>query len=63
MYLTGAGPFPAVIDLFGTAGGLVEYKASMLASRGIMALALAYFNYDDLPAYFDDLDVDYFRVS
>ena len=62
MYV-GTGPFPSIIDLFGTAGGLIEYKASMMASRGIMTLALAYFDYDDLPDFFLDIDVDYFRVG
>lgn len=55
----GGGPVPAVIDLFGAAGGLVEYRAALLASRGIMALALAYFRYDDLPKTMNELEVDY----
>ena len=38
-----------VIDLLGGVGGLVEFKASLLASNGFAALALAYFAYDDLP--------------
>src|SRR5688572_28820449 len=45
----GAGPFPGVIDMFGTAGGLTVYRAALLASRGFAALALAFFNFDDLP--------------
>ena len=60
--LVGNGPFPGVIDLFGTAGGLNEYRAALLASRGLAALALAYFGYDDLPAGIT-LDLDYFDVS
>ena len=39
-----------VMDLLGGTGGLVEFKASLLASRGFAALALAYFGYDDLPS-------------
>ena len=38
------------MDLLGGTGGLVEFKASLLASRGFAALALAYFGYDDLPS-------------
>lgn len=29
--------------MFGTVGGLVEYRAALLASRGFVTLALAYF--------------------
>ena len=37
------------MDLLGGTGGLVEFKAALLASHGFAALALAYFGYDDLP--------------
>ncbi|XP_074643510.1 bile acid-CoA:amino acid N-acyltransferase-like [Tubulanus polymorphus] len=56
----GAGPFPAVVDMFGTNGGCVEHRAALLASRGIASLALAYFAYDDLPSEVDHLDMAYF---
>ncbi|XP_074660934.1 acyl-coenzyme A amino acid N-acyltransferase 1-like [Tubulanus polymorphus] len=56
----GTGPFPAVIDMFGTNGGCVEYRSALLASRGIASLALAYFNYEDLPSKVDQLDMNYF---
>ncbi|XP_052031437.1 acyl-coenzyme A amino acid N-acyltransferase 2-like [Apodemus sylvaticus] len=45
----GKGPFPGIIDLFGFIGGLVEFRASLLASHGFAVLALAYFAYEDLP--------------
>ncbi|XP_072290585.1 acyl-coenzyme A thioesterase 1-like isoform X2 [Eucyclogobius newberryi] len=38
----GPGPFPAVLDLWGGGGKLVEYRASLLASHGFAALALDY---------------------
>ncbi|KAK7891301.1 hypothetical protein WMY93_023264 [Mugilogobius chulae] len=38
----GPGPFPAVLDLWGGGGELVEYRASLLASHGLAALALDY---------------------
>ena len=38
------------MDISGATGGLVEYKASLLASHGFAALALAYVGYDDLPS-------------
>lgn len=46
--------------MFGAAGGLVEYRASLLASRGILTLALAYFRYDDLPRSLDRFELEYF---
>ncbi|TSM52327.1 Acyl-coenzyme A thioesterase 1 [Bagarius yarrelli] len=36
------GPFPAVLDLWGGGGGLVEYRSALLASKGYVALSLEY---------------------
>ncbi|XP_048251942.1 acyl-coenzyme A thioesterase 2, mitochondrial-like [Haliotis rufescens] len=55
----GKGPFPGVLDMFGSTGGLVEFRAALLASRGFVSFALAYFNYDDLPSSLADVDFDY----
>ncbi|RXG58628.1 Acyl-coenzyme A amino acid N-acyltransferase 1 [Armadillidium vulgare] len=57
----GEGPFPGVVDMFGTAGGLLEYRSAQLASRGVASLALAYFGYDDLPKNLEELDLEYFK--
>ncbi|KAK2832438.1 hypothetical protein Q7C36_015900 [Tachysurus vachellii] len=38
----GPGPFPCVLDMWGGGGGLVEYRAALLASHGFVALALQY---------------------
>ncbi|XP_052031438.1 bile acid-CoA:amino acid N-acyltransferase [Apodemus sylvaticus] len=57
----GEGPFPGVIDLFGVAGGLIEFRASLLASHGFATLALAYFGYDDLPSRLEKIDLEYFE--
>ncbi|KAJ1166776.1 hypothetical protein NDU88_007172 [Pleurodeles waltl] len=54
---------PGVIDLSGGTGGLVEYRASLLASRGFATLALAYFGYDDLPKSSKDMDLEYFEEA
>ena len=51
-----------VIDILGGGGGLVEYKAALLASRGFATLALAYMDYDDLPK-FPTIDLDYFEEA
>ncbi|KAM4662413.1 acyl-coenzyme A thioesterase 1-like [Discoglossus pictus] len=59
----GSGPFPAVIDLYGTGGGLMEHRASLLASHGFMTMALAYFDYDDLPKVLGGLHLNYFREA
>jgi len=52
-----------VIEMLGGAGGLVEFKASLLASHGFAALALAYFAYDDLPDNHSSLDMEYFEEA
>ncbi|OXB57403.1 hypothetical protein ASZ78_010118 [Callipepla squamata] len=59
----GPGPFPAVIDLFGGAGGLMEFRAGLLASRGFAVLALAFFAYEDLPKALTQLDLEYFEEA
>lgn len=56
----GDGPFQGVIDLFGTVGGLTEFRSALLASRGFASLALPYFAYEDLPQNLFDLDLEYF---
>ena len=57
----GQGKHPALIDLYGSPGGLLEHRAAMLASRGFVTLALAYFGYQDLPKK-PRVDCDYFLV-
>ena len=56
------GVFPAVIDMFGTAGGILEFRAALLASHGFICLALPYFDYKDLPESFWGIDLEYFEV-
>lgn len=62
MLLSGEGPFPGIIDLFGGVGGLVEFRASLLAAHGFAVLALAYFAYEDLPNLLE-VDLDYFEEA
>lgn len=59
----GPGPFPGVIDIFGVGGGLLEYRASLLASHGFATLALAYYDFDDLPTRLDSIHLDYFEEA
>ena len=49
--------------MFGTAGGLLEYRSAQLASRGIASLALAFFSYDDLPKGLEEFDIAYFEEA
>ncbi|XP_044281803.1 acyl-coenzyme A amino acid N-acyltransferase 2-like isoform X2 [Varanus komodoensis] len=59
----GPGPFPGVIDMFGGAGGLFEFRASLLASRGFAVLALALFAYEDLPKNLTEVDLEYYEEA
>ncbi|XP_028637983.1 acyl-coenzyme A thioesterase 3 isoform X2 [Grammomys surdaster] len=59
----GTGPFPGIIDLFGLGGGLLEYRASLLAGKGFAVMALAYYNYDDLPKSMDIIHIEYFEEA
>lgn len=49
--------------MFGFIGGLVEFRASLLASHGFAVLALAYFGYEDLPEKLQEIDLDYFEEA
>ncbi|XP_006865606.1 PREDICTED: acyl-coenzyme A thioesterase 6-like [Chrysochloris asiatica] len=59
----GMGPFPGVIDLSGSGGGLCEYRASLLSGHGFAVLALAYFRFEDLPEYLNDMQLEYFEEA
>ncbi|XP_072425270.1 acyl-coenzyme A amino acid N-acyltransferase 1-like [Chiloscyllium punctatum] len=59
----GDGPFPGLIDLFGDEGGLIEFRACLLASRGFATLALPYFGFEDLPMTMTDLHLEYFEEA
>lgn len=49
--------------MFGGIGGLVEFRASLLAAHGFAVLALAYFAYEDLPKHLADVDLEYFEEA
>ena len=48
--------------MFGTAGGLMEFRAALLASRGFASYALPIFAYEDLPESMLNVDFEYFEV-
>lgn len=55
--------FPGIIDIDGLGGGLREYRASLLANHGFATLALAYYNYEDLPQDVTKLHLEYFEEA
>lgn len=59
----GEGPFPGIIDLFGGIGGLIEFRASLLAAHGFAVLAVAYFAYEDLPSQLANVELEYFEEA
>jgi dienelactone hydrolase len=59
----GAGPFPAVIVVGGSGGGLSEPFSALLASHGFIVLALAYFGIEPLPLDLIDIPLEYFETA
>ena len=59
----GPGPFPAIVDMFGTAGGILEFRSALLASRGFVSYALPFFAFEDLPTTLDNIQLEYFEVQ
>ncbi|XP_070148580.1 acyl-coenzyme A thioesterase 2, mitochondrial-like isoform X2 [Ovis canadensis] len=57
------GPFPGIVDILGAGGGLLEYRASLLAGKGFAVMALAYCNYEDLPKGLENLHLEYFEEA
>lgn len=51
------------MDLYTFGGGLSEPRASLLANRGYVVLALAYYGYQDLPKKPKMLDLEYFEEA
>ncbi|XP_062407389.1 acyl-coenzyme A thioesterase 1-like [Sardina pilchardus] len=59
----GPGPFPAILDIPHLGGGLTELRASLLAKKGYVVMALAYHGYQDLPKVLMKLDVEYLEEA
>ncbi|XP_068449755.1 bile acid-CoA:amino acid N-acyltransferase-like [Clinocottus analis] len=61
----GPGPFPAMMDLWGMGGGLVEYRSALFASKGYASFSLAYFAHKDLSGSKDRVNVgdSYFKSA
>lgn len=59
-YPVKGGPFPGVIILGGSEGGLFEGWAQALAANGFAALSLAWFRYQGLPDELVEIPLEYF---
>ncbi|XP_037607495.1 acyl-coenzyme A thioesterase 1 [Sebastes umbrosus] len=59
----GKGPFPGIVDMYTFGGRLTEPRASLLANKGFVVLALAYMGYEDLPKGPKKLDLEYFEEA
>lgn len=57
----GIGPFPTVIVLNGSGGGINETRAAQYAARGIQAFALGYFRAEGLPRFISRTPLEYFE--
>ena len=55
------GPFPGIILLGGSGGGMDITMAKTLASNGFATLALAYFRYPELPGWLVEIPLEYFK--
>jgi dienelactone hydrolase len=59
----GAGRHPAVLVLGGSNGGVPLRPAAWLSSHGYVALALAYFRFQDLPPQLESIPLEYFQQA
>ena len=56
--IPGHGPFPGVLDMFGTVGGLIEFRAAMLANKGFITFALCYMSSHEV----EEIETSYLQV-
>ncbi|XP_036432021.1 acyl-CoA thioesterase 19 isoform X2 [Colossoma macropomum] len=59
----GPGPFPALLDLWGGGGGLVEFRSALLASRGYVSLSLQYIGLMGADGKPHNVGSDYFEAA
>jgi len=59
-YPSYGGPYPAVILLAGSGGGIQEWWAKAIASQGFAALTLPYSRYKELPKELLEIPLEYF---
>lgn len=49
--------------MYGDEGGLIEFRSSLLATRGFAALSLPYFDFEDLPKVMKEFKLEYFEEA
>lgn len=49
--------------MYGDEGGLIEFRSSLLATRGFAALSLPYFDFEDLPKVMKEFNLEYFEEA
>lgn len=59
----GEGPFPAVIIVSGSGGGISEARAALFVNHGYVALTLGYFAYQDRPQALAEIPLEYFEQA
>lgn len=59
----GTGPFPLVIVLNGSGGGMPESRAALFAAKGYLSLALGYFKAPGRPDYISETPLEYFEQA
>lgn len=59
----GEGPFPTIIVMNGSGGGINEVRAAQYAARGIQAFALGYFRVDGRSHYISRTPLEYFEAG
>ncbi|AYW48086.1 hypothetical protein C7K38_06700 [Tetragenococcus osmophilus] len=57
------GRYPAALILSGSDGGMQEHAAALLASKGYVTLALAYFGVEGLPKNLENIPLEYFQEA
>lgn len=62
-YPPGEGPFPAIITVSGSGGGVQENKAVLFANHGYVTLTLGYFAYEDRPKGILNIPLEYFEKA
>ena len=60
---SGPGPFPGIIDMFGHAGGLMDFRAALFASHGFAAFSLPFYAFEDLTPSLENIELEYCDVS
>ena len=59
----GDGPYPGVLVVGGSNGGIPRQMGAWLASHGFAAFAVAYFRYEDLPQKLEAIPLEYFGAA